>query len=85
MQNERKKPKARRTDFVAFIDIAVFDDDKWNHTDEHCKVCGIGFQEQVVEPHGEEAPDASSPGVVKRKSVSKSNTTSKKITEEDVW
>ena len=48
MQKERKKPKARRTDFVANIDIAVVDDDQWNHVDENCKVCGIGFQEQVV-------------------------------------
>ena len=40
-QKERKKPKARRTDFVANIDIAVVDDDQWNHIDENCKVCGI--------------------------------------------
>ena len=70
VQKERKKPKARRTDFVANIDIAVVDDDQWNHIDENCKVCGIGFQEQVVEPHIEEAPDPSSPAVVKRKEVS---------------
>ena len=57
MQKETKKPETRRTDFVANIDIAVVDD-------------GIGFQEQIVEPHIEEAPDPSSPAVVKRKEVS---------------
>ena len=55
---------------MANIDIAVVDDDQWNHIDENCKVCGIGFQEQVVEPHIEEAPDPSSPAVVKRNKVS---------------
>ena len=35
---ERKLPKARKTDFLVFIALAVVDDDKWNHTDEHCKI-----------------------------------------------